>query len=227
MKKIYLARVFWALIFVYALGAKIALSEDFYIEGQFMRNTINSVETDAYSGTVSGITFTNLKANLDFKSKDATAIELGYKFSDKIRFGVQYTEFQLDFSKGSVTGTATDGTTTISAAAEVTEADVNALGLKFDNNVSLSILNTYYDFLKSGSVNPFVGLGIGSANISNATQQELALSITGGVSYDINDKLYLGARISYIRVDPLEDSLGIKYQSPIVISSAISLGYRF
>ena len=90
MKKIYLARVFWALIFVYALGAKIALSEDFYIEGQFMRNTINSVETDAYSGTVSGITFTNLKANLDFKSKDATAIELGYKFSDKIRFGVQY-----------------------------------------------------------------------------------------------------------------------------------------
>ena len=79
MKKINLSRVFWALIFLYVLSAKIVLSEGLYIEGQFMQNRINSVETDAYSGTVSGITFTNLTANLDYKSKSSFKINLNNK----------------------------------------------------------------------------------------------------------------------------------------------------
>ena len=204
-----------------------ALSAGLYIEGQIMQNNINTVETGAYSGTVSGVTFTNLKGNLDYNSKEANGLELGYKLNDNFRFGLQFTEFQLDFSKGSITGTATDGNTTISAAADVTEADVTALGLKFDNNVSFFIINSYYDFKKIGAITPFAGLGVGSANISNATQQELALVFTGGLSYDISDKIYLGARLSYVRLDSLEDTLGIKYQTPVVISSAVSLGYRF
>jgi len=227
MKTVFRFATYLIITFSSILFTNFALSAGLYIEGQIMQNNVNTVETDAYSGTVSGVTFTNLKGKLDYKSKEATGLELGYKVNDHFRIGLQFTEFQLDFSKGSITGTATDGNTTISAAANVTEADVTALGLKFDNNVSFFVINSYYDFKKIGSFTPFAGLGIGSANISNATQQELAFSFTGGLSYDISDKLYLGTRVSYVRVDALEDTLGIKYQAPVIISSAITLGYRF
>ena len=108
MKTVFKFATYLIITFSSILFTNFALSAGLYIEGQIMQNNVNTVETDAYSGTVSGVTFTNLKGKLDYKSKEATGLELGYKVNDHFRIGLQFTEFQLDFSKGSITGTATD-----------------------------------------------------------------------------------------------------------------------
>ena len=84
INRIDLSSVFRAFLFNYALSTENFIRRPLH-KNKFMRNRIKSVVTNVYSGNGSVITFKNLKANLGYKSKEAMAIDLDYKFSHKIR----------------------------------------------------------------------------------------------------------------------------------------------
>ena len=102
----------------------------------------------------------------------------------KFVLGFHMLMLALDFEGATVSGSATDGTTTINASARVTPADASALGLTFSNDAEIMMIKTYYDFNTfSNGLTPFVGIGIGQADIDNATDDETIMSLTAGVRY--------------------------------------------
>ena len=203
-------------------------ADSYYLEGNIGRYDLDAVNTNTYSGTSSGITFSNLKGDLDYDEDYALGFELGMRINNNVRLGISYTDLDLSFEGATVSGSATDGTTTINASARVTVADVNALGLSWDNDAEIIMLNAYYDFAGIHAVyTPFVGLGIGQADISNANDDETAMSFAAGVNMDINNNMYTGIKLMYTQIDGPTDGLGISYDDIDVTSLHVMIGYKF
>ena len=206
----------------------ITFADNYYLEGNIGRYDIDTVNTSTYSGTSSGITFSSLKGDLDYDEDYALGVELGMRINNNIRLGISYTDLDISFEGGTVSGSATDGTTTINSSARVTPANANALGLTFDNNADIYMLNAYYDFTDVHAMyTPFVSLGIGQADISNAKDDETALSIAAGVNMEINNNMYAGFKLMHTQIDGPTDRLNISYEDIDVTSLHLMVGYRF
>ena len=74
---------------------------------------------------------------------------------------------------------------------------------------------------------PFLGAGIGQADIQNAKDKELAMSLYAGGRYSINENTYVGVKGTYMRVDGPEDKLGIKFDDITMYGITLSVGYQF
>ena len=155
------------------LATNQVIAKEFYIEGSIGHYDIDDVDTTRASGTASGITFTNLGGALEYDADTTLGFEFGVKFNDKLRIGFSYVDASLDFEGATISGSATDGATTISGSARVTPADASALGLTFSNDAEIMMIKAYYDFNTfSNGLTPFVGFGIGQADIDNALDDE-------------------------------------------------------
>jgi len=197
-----------------------------YIEGQLgMHNA--DVSTSSYSGTAAGITFTNVKADMDFDTATSMGIEFGANMTDNVRLGYAFSTMNLDFSSATISGTATDGSTTISGSGTINKSEFPSIGSTFDNKVKLFEAKVYYDFKGTGSTTPFIGAGIGFADIENAEDMELALSITAGANFDISDSVYFGVNASLTSIQGPTDELGIGYEDISVTSGRLVVGKRF
>jgi opacity protein-like surface antigen len=185
------------------------------------------VSTKSYSGSSGGITWTNLKADFDYDNDVALGLELGMSVTDNVRVGLSYAKTSFDLESATVSGSATDGTTTISGSAPVTRDDVSSLGLSWDNDVDLLMVNAYYDFGQMNGLTPFLGVGIGQADIQNAKDDETALSISLGAKYDINPNTYVGGKFVYYKIDGPTDTLDIVYEDIDVTSLQLLVGYKF
>ena len=194
------------------LATNPVIANEFYIEGSIGHYDVDDVDTTRASGTASGITFTNLGGTLEYDADTTFGFEIGVKLNDKVRIGFSYVDASLDFEGATVSGSATDGVTTINASARVTPADASALGLTFSNDAEVMMIKAYYDFDSfNNGLTPFVGFGLGQADIDNATDDETIISLTAGARYNLNDKAYVGAKISYMEINGPDDSLGIQY----------------
>ncbi len=90
------------------------------------------------------------------------------------------------------------------------------------------MIKTYYDFNSfSNGLTPFVGFGLGQADIDNATDDETIISLTAGARYNLNDKAYVGAKISYMEINGPDDELGIQYEDIELTSFEIVVGTSF
>ena len=204
------------------------MAKEFYIEGSLGHYDIDDVDTTRASGTASGITFTNLGGALEYDADTTLGFEFGVKFNDKVRIGFSYVDASLDFEGATISGSATDGTTTISGSARVTPADASALGLTFSNDAEIMMIKAYYDFNTfSNGLTPFVGFGIGQADIDNATDDETIMSLTAGARYSINEKAYVGAKVSFMEIDGPDDGLGIQYEDIELTSFEVVVGTSF
>ena len=202
------------------------MAKEFYIEGSLGHYDIDDVDTTRASGTASGITFTNLGGALEYDADTTLGFEFGVKLNDKVRIGFSYVDASLDFEGATISGSATDGTTTISA--RVTPADASALGLTFSNDAEIMMIKAYYDFNTfSNGLTPYIGFGIGQADIDNATDDETIMSLTAGARYSINEKAYVGAKVSYMEIDGPDDALGIQYEDIELTSFEIVVGTSF
>lgn len=212
-------------------AAVLAASGSAYANGVYVEAGIGyydaDVSTDTYSGSSGGITWNNLKADIDYDNDVAFGIELGMSIADNVRLAVSYAQTSFDFDGATVSGTATDGTTTISGSAPVTRSDLDSLGLSWDNDVDILMLNAYYDFNSTNGLTPFVGVGIGQADIQNAQDDETTISISAGAKYEISPNTYVGGKIAYYRIDGPTDSLGITYEDVDVTSAQLMIGYKF
>lgn len=209
------------------VGVSTAQAVDIYAEGQVGYFLPSDVSTQTYSGSSSGITFTNLKGDLEYENDFAFGGEIGVNLNNGFRVGVSYKDIDLSFDSATVTGSATDGTTTINANAEVTPADVDALGLTFDSGASIFLASLYYDFTNDSQTTPFVGVGVGQADVDNLQSDENVVAVSAGLSHELPDNWYVSAKGSYAQIDGGEDKLGIQYEDYTIYLVDVGLGYRF
>jgi opacity protein-like surface antigen len=215
-----------ALAVITAVASSSALAGNMYVEGQLGMHSVD-VSTKSYSGTAAGITFTNVKADMDYDTATSMGVELGAYMTDNIRLGYAFTTMNADFDSATISGTATDGTTTISGSGTIKKSDFPSIGSTFDNKVKLYEVKGYYDFVGEGATTPFIGAGIGFADIENAKDMELAMSLTAGVNVDIAEDVYMGISGSLTSIQGPTDELGIEFDDMTVTSGRIVIGKRF
>jgi len=75
--------------------AVISHADSYYFEGNIGRYDLDTVNTNTYSGTSSGITFSSLRGDLDYDEDYALGFELGMRINDNVRLGISYTD--LDY----------------------------------------------------------------------------------------------------------------------------------
>lgn len=200
-----------------------------YVEGQLTYINIDDVDSKSLSGSVSGITYTGAKVEHDYDNDLAFGFEIGAKdFGIKgVRLGLSYTRAKFDLDSSDVSGTITDGTTTINAGVNIKSSEFKSVGLDFDSSAKLYMANLYYDFDLNEKVKPFVGLGAGWADIENIDGNEFAASVSAGAKYYFDKQMYLGGKASYTNINSPKDDLGLKYDDIEVYSATVMLGYEF
>ena len=211
------------------LGLQSVKSEEFYIEGQVNYNQVDDVDTKTFSGTVGGLTFSNLKASNEYDSDIGLGFEVGAKnvSNSNLRIGLSYSESKIEFKKTTGSGTVTDGTTTVNFAVSATKAELASIGLSFDNDVKSYSLNAYYDLETNGTFTPYVGVGLGQVDIQNANDKELSKSLYLGGRHSVNDQMYVGLKGAYTMIDGPTDKLGLSYKDITQKSLSLIVGYNF
>ena len=99
--------------------------------------------------------------------------------------------------------------------------------MNFDNDITSYSLNGYYDLTKTDKLTPFIGLGVGQADIQNAKDKELSTSLYLGARYSVNDNVYVGWKVNYTMINGPEDKLGIQYDDITTYGLTMSIGYIF
>jgi len=207
-----------------------ANAADVYFEGQLGTTWMQDVDTDKYSGTVDGITATNLKGTLEYDSDLTMGAEIGFsKFGfENIRLGLSAKKFKAKFKSMVVNGSLTDGTTTVTGPITAKRSDFGTIANSLDNKVQAYYLMGYYDFPPEDKLTPYVGIGVGLADIQNVKDKEFALGLSAGVNYDVSEKIYLGMRLDYNRIAAgVTDKIGITYEAIQSVSALATVGFRF
>ena len=218
------------LLFTFSLlGLQTVNSEEFYIEGQVNYNQVDDVDTKTYSGTAGGLTFSNLKASNEYDSDIGLGFEVGAKnvSNSNLRIGLSYSESKIELEKTTLSGSVTDGTTTLTGPASFSREDVASVGLTFDNDVKSYSLNAYYDLETNGTFTPYVGVGLGQVDIENANDKELSKSLYLGGRHSVNDQMYVGLKGAYTMIDGPTDKLGLSYKDITQKSLSLIVGYNF
>ena len=203
-----------------------------YIEAQINYHNADDVSSNTLSAasTHNGITTgASVRIENEYDNETAAGVEFGFSVSDNSRIGFAYTRPDFELDKITLTGTLTDGTTTLTDAGTFSRDQLATVGPAdtFDNEVRLLSMNYYYDFDLSSEIKPFLGFGVGIANIENAKDNELALSLHGGAKYYLADKVYLGGKASYSQIQGPTDGFGFKYEDIDFWTATLALGYEF
>ena len=200
-----------------------------YIEGQLNFVNPDEVSTNSLSGSVSGITYTNVRLDIDHDSDTTPGFEFGfYNFNNSnLRLGFSYMKPSIDLDTSTLSGTITDGVTTLTGAVGITAADYRTVGLDFDNDVKQYMVNAYYDFNSENNFKPFVGVGFGLADIDNAEDKEFTYAGLLGARYYFNENTYVGGKFSYSTIEGPKDKLGLTYEDIDFYTSTVTVGIEF
>jgi len=200
-----------------------------YIEGQLGYAKLKDVDTEAFSGSVGGGTAT-LSARGDFDKSFAGGVELGVgNIGDtNFRLGASYTRMDFDMEKvtGTLTTTGVSGVANGTYTADITQY-IRDAGINIDNRVNLYMANAYYDFKNESSFTPFLGVGLGMADVQNAKDNEFAYQGVIGGKFNIDKNMYLGLKGVYTKVNGITDELDIKYKDMDAYSGHVLLGVNF
>ncbi|QDC51290.1 porin family protein [Candidatus Methylopumilus universalis] len=224
MKKLLIA----AVVAAFSTGA-LAADLKPYIEGHLGYAKLKDVDTEAFSGSVGGGTAT-LSAKGEFDNSFAGGVELGVGNigASNFRLGASYTRMDFDMEKvtGTLTTSGVSGVANGTYSADITSYIRNA-GISLDNRVNLYMANAYYDFKNESSFTPFVGVGMGMADVQNAKDNEFAYQGVIGGKFDIDKNMYLGLKGIYTKVNGITDELDIKYKDMDAYSGQVLLGVNF
>ena len=208
-----------------------------YIEGQINFYNPDDVQSNniGLGSLTSGSTTLSASASIEneYDTDTVGGVEFGIKLDKNSRVGFSYSkpDFELENITLSVGATLTDGTDTIGrgASRKFSRAQLATVAPAdtFDNEVKLYSFNYYYDFDSTTDIKPFLGLGIGLADIKNADDKELMYSFHGGARYFIADNTYVGAKASYSTIEGIKDGFGITYEDIDLYSGSLVLGIEF
>ena len=199
-----------------------------YLEGQLGFASLDDVDTKL-SGAIGGGTAT-ASAKIEYDHSVSGGFEIGANNVgiENLRIGVSYSRMKFDMDKvtGSITTTGVTGFDDGTLTGDITST-VRSGGISLDNSVNLYMANAYYDIKNASAFTPFVGLGMGMANIQNAKDNEFAWSASVGGKYNIDKNMYLGLKGSYTSVNGITDKIGLEYKDMDAYSAHALLGYQF
>jgi opacity protein-like surface antigen len=135
-------------------------------------------------------------------------------------------DFDMEKVTGSLTTTGVSGVANGTYTADITRY-IRDAGISLDNRVNLYMANAYYDFKNESSFTPFLGVGMGMADVQNAKDNEFAYQGVIGGKFDIDKNMYLGLKGLYTKVNGITDELGIKYKDMDAYSGQVLLGVNF
>jgi opacity protein-like surface antigen len=132
-----------------------------------------------------------------------------------IRLGAQFIKYQFDQKSG--VSSFNNG-----------DPDENDTVLE-KMKAKVYLLNAYYDFNNASKLTPFLGIGLGAADVDGSKNNEFSWAAHLGGKYNFNDNLYLGLKGSYLRINggDINCNSTCKSEDADVISANALLGYQF
>jgi opacity protein-like surface antigen len=202
-----------------------------YVEGQLGYANLNNVDTKTLSIT-SGTFRASGKMGFEYDSDATYGAEIGLRdvLIPNLRIGASYSRAEFDMNKAnlSVSASVNGGSTTLTGSA--TRSQLGSYADTFDAKINLYMLNAYYDFKNSSPFTPFVGAGIGFADVKNTKDNEFAYSFSAGAKYNFTQNVYLGAKGTYLRVNGPTvqvDSVNVGLEDVDMWKAEALLGYEF
>lgn len=200
---------------------------EMYIEGSLGVVSVDDVSTIPYSGSGNGITVSNLRGTLSYDNANTYGFEIGQRVTPNLRIGLGYSSYELQWKTVTGSGTISDGTTTVNLATTLLTRGQLSDDTVLDNRVNTLMVSAYYDLETTGRLRPFIGAGIGQADIENAVDKELAISFSLGAQYDVSETTYVGFKYSRFNVDGPTDKAGFQYEDVTADAFAVTYGIRF
>lgn len=231
MKKthsIFCAAVLGAAALLSQPAVSIADAGNVYVEGGAAYSQIRDVDggtSIASGGFNAAVDFTS-----DYDHGLFVGIEAGLANIAGTNFRAGISAGHMSFDLNKVTGSGAvsyNGTQILAAAGTATKADLEAAGVSTADSAKVYSLNGYHDFELDNSFTPYLGLGVGLADIEYTNDKELVLSAYAGVNYDITENVYGGLRASYHRVNGPTDSFGVNYDDVTAYMVGAVVGYKF
>ena len=204
-------------------------SADYFIEGELGLFNKSDVATEAVNGEILGVTFANAALNIDYRSELNMGLEIGYQEDfGQLRWSLSYNTANFEWTSLRGSGlVSTAGDTYDLTQVSVPRAVLNDV-ISFDNKTSVALFNGYYNFAPWSSFDPYFGLGIGVAKMSNANNLELATAVTLGVNYYLPlSQTYVGVKYRSFLIKGPSDTLGLVYDDISANSISAVLGYKF
>lgn len=228
--KRYAKKIFYISLF-YGILISNGFSIEPYVEGQFGVGIVEDVDGSTIIGDATGFNVSINLTDLEYDNSLAFGGEFGFKNiipNSNIRMALGITAFEAEFEKGNGSAALNfGGTALITASGSFTAAEAAALGLTLTNDVRLFGLNTYLDLSTNSVFVPYIGIGLGFADIENAKDNEFAASFMLGGKYMITDNSYIGAKGSYYNIFGPTDKAGIEYDDINAWTFSMTLGIEF
>ena len=207
-----------------------ANAADIYVEGQVGTTRVANVDTDKYSGTEGGVTATHVTGTMEYDSNLTMGAQIGFSnFGiNNMRLGLSTKKLKAKFTSMELNGSLTDGATTVTGPKTFKNSDFGSIANSIDNKVQVYYLTGYYDFPTDNKLTPYVGVGVGLADIQNAKDKEFALGLSAGANYVVTEKIYLGMRLDYSRIAAgVTDKIRITNEAKQSVSALATIGFRF
>ena len=99
--------------------------------------------------------------------------------------------------------------------------------MEFDNDVQLFFGNLYYDFDEMSGIQPYVGVGVGAADIEYAEDVELVISGHAGINFALSENAYVGAKVSLHHISGPDGEIGLEFDDVVMWTGMVVLGARF
>lgn len=199
-----------------------------YLEGQLGFASLDDVDTKLNGAIGGGTATASAKIKYDHSVSGGFEIGANNVGIENLRIGASYNRMKFDMDKvtGSITTTGVTGFDNGTLTGDITST-VRSAGISLDNSVNLYMANAYYDIKNASAFTPFVGLGVGMADIKHAKDNEFAWSASVGGKYNIDKNMYLGLKGSYTSVNGITDKIGLEYKDMDAYSAHALLGYQF
>lgn len=195
-----------------------------YIEGQLGHAFVHDIDTKTFTsvelGTVSG--------GVDYDSAISYGFEIGIKELEQrnvLRVGLAWNRFKAELDSASINSTG--GTVVGPVSASGSGSYLASLGLDFDSDIDVYSANFYYDIPVEMAFKPYIGIGLGVADIDHAQDKEFAIIGLIGGKVEISEDVYLGIKYQYINIDSFTDKLDIEYEDAGASMFSATLGMDF
>ncbi len=203
-------RILQGLLIIASIAATPATAEEritlprLYLEGQVGGVALGDLESKPLTGTSivngSSVTYNNLKLNQTADPAMAYGGEIGIRnlLNTRFRLGFAWVGFTQKIKDISGAGgfTTTGGTYTLGAGSTPPNSALLAAGVHFDNRLNIYTANAYYDFRQVMWHRPFIGLGVGTADIEHSAKKNLTVSGTVGTQVNITRNIYAGVKLT-------------------------------
>ena len=174
--------------------------------------------TESYSINIPSVGLLQASSQLNYAQTFSGGAEAGIHLLGW-RVGAGWDVASTHLDSGTITGTLNGNPYVLTGSGDEI---ANALGFSFSKKFQIVSANLYYN-LPFPVVQPFVGVGAGSAFIENAST-EMALSASAGARVALGSRAYVGARYRFTYIQGPQDDIGITYKPIMFHTVSLILG---